>query len=156
MSFKKSSGEVVFLHDILAKVARWVQKFIEVGDVAVQYDSAHAALPWAAIRFILQASINDIQRQAVVLESVEDVSRAIPLGAIIECLYLAYPSTAASSLKAHLTKLYALCWSSLAMALRYHDQSKLSKLASVHSKAFVAKETVKNAYSKVFWTLIVI
>ncbi|KAF4540742.1 uncharacterized protein LTHEOB_684 [Lasiodiplodia theobromae] len=131
ISFKGKSGEVVFLHDIFAKVARWVKKFVEVGDVAVQYDPAHAALPWAAVRFILQASINDIQRQAAVLEIVEDVARTIPLGAVHECLYLTGPSAAAESLKASLTKLYTLCWSSLAKALHHHDQSKMRLISHI-------------------------
>lgn len=32
----------------------WVNKFKEVVDVAIQYDPVHAALPWAAVRFLLQ------------------------------------------------------------------------------------------------------
>jgi len=31
----------------------WITKFKEVGDIAVQCDSGHAALPWAGVRFIL-------------------------------------------------------------------------------------------------------
>lgn len=30
-----------------------VNKFVSVGDVAVNFDPVHAALPWAAVRFIL-------------------------------------------------------------------------------------------------------
>lgn len=155
-SFKRSNGEVVFLHDIFAKVAQWVKKFVEVGDAIVQYDPAHAALPWAAVRFLLQASINDIQCQAAVLESVEDVAQTIPLGAIHECLYLANPSAAAAPLKANLTKLYILCWSSLARAFRYHDQSKMSKLILAQIVTLITNTTLKSVYSKVFWTLILI
>ncbi|KAK0628103.1 hypothetical protein DIS24_g10797 [Lasiodiplodia hormozganensis] len=156
ISFKRKSGEVVFLHDIFAKVARWVKKFVEVGDAAVQYDPAHAALPWAAVRFILQVSINDIQRQAAVLESVEDVAQAIPFGAIHECLYLADPSSAAGPLKAHLTKLYTLCGSSLANALRHHEQTRMSKLAKVYANILVTNTAAKSEYSRMFWTLILI
>ena len=52
--YKKQNGEIVPLRDILEKVARWVDKFREVGDVAVQYDPSHATLPWAGVRFFLQ------------------------------------------------------------------------------------------------------
>ena len=52
--FKKSNGEEVILRDVLEKVIVWLQKFKEVGDVAVQYDPSHASLPWAGIRFLLQ------------------------------------------------------------------------------------------------------
>ena len=34
----------------------WVNKFKEIGDIAVQYDPVHAALPWAGVRFILMVS----------------------------------------------------------------------------------------------------
>ena len=36
------------------KLVSWVQKFIAIGDTIVTYDPGHAALPWAALRFILQ------------------------------------------------------------------------------------------------------
>lgn len=50
----RRSGETVILRDVLDKIVRWIDIFKQVGDVAVQYDPAHAALPWAGIRFILQ------------------------------------------------------------------------------------------------------
>jgi len=34
----------------------WVKKFRDVGDVVVQYDPTHAALPWAGVRLLLQVS----------------------------------------------------------------------------------------------------
>lgn len=49
-------GKTFVVRDAFEKVAGWIKKFIEVGDVAVQYDPVHAALPWAAVRFILQVS----------------------------------------------------------------------------------------------------
>jgi len=35
------------------RLVSWVTKFKEVGDIVVQYDPVHAALPWAGVRFIL-------------------------------------------------------------------------------------------------------
>jgi hypothetical protein len=54
-------GRTFILSDILEKVTVWVNKFVAVGDNAVQYDPGHAALPWAAIRFILKASLNEVE-----------------------------------------------------------------------------------------------
>ena len=51
---KFSSGKTFVVRDAFEKLAAWTTRFIEVGDVAVQYDPAHAALPWAAVRFILK------------------------------------------------------------------------------------------------------
>ena len=35
------------------KLVAWITKFRDIGDIAVQYDPVHAALPWAGVRFIL-------------------------------------------------------------------------------------------------------
>jgi len=43
------------VRDLADKILSWVEKFKEVGDIAVQYDPGHAALPWAGIRLLLQA-----------------------------------------------------------------------------------------------------
>ena len=58
---KKIDGSEVVVRNELEKVVKWVNKFKEVGNQAANYDPAHAALPWAAVRFILQTSINDIE-----------------------------------------------------------------------------------------------
>ena len=57
LKYKRSNGDSVHLYDVLGKIAKWVNKFKEVGDVAMQYDPGHAALPWAAIRFLLQVCL---------------------------------------------------------------------------------------------------
>ena len=49
-------GEPIVLGDLYGKMVKWIQKFIAVGDTAVQFDPIHAALPWVAVRFILQVS----------------------------------------------------------------------------------------------------
>ena len=51
--FKRKSGETVIVRDVLGKVAKWVHHFREVGDIVVQYDPGHAALPWAGVRLLL-------------------------------------------------------------------------------------------------------
>lgn len=50
----KRTGEIVIIRDLFAKMTTWVEKFKSVGDSIVQYDPGHAALPWAAARFVLQ------------------------------------------------------------------------------------------------------
>ncbi len=46
--------ETIVLHDLFSKIATWIDRFKQVGDIAVQYDPAHAALPWAGVRFLLE------------------------------------------------------------------------------------------------------
>ena len=51
--FKTRHG-AIDIHDKFGKIVTWVQKFIAIGDTVVTYDPGHAALPWAAVRSILQ------------------------------------------------------------------------------------------------------
>ena len=52
--YKRKNGDIVVLRESLDKVVEWVKKFREVGDVVAQYDPAHASLPWAGFRVLLQ------------------------------------------------------------------------------------------------------
>ncbi|KAK7419215.1 hypothetical protein QQZ08_010927 [Neonectria magnoliae] len=47
--FNRKSGETFVIRDVLRKVAEWIDRFRTIGDVVVQYDPAHAALPWTGI-----------------------------------------------------------------------------------------------------------
>lgn len=52
----KRRGDSVYLRDLFGNIIKWINKFKEVGDTLVQYDPTHAAIPWAAVRFLLQVS----------------------------------------------------------------------------------------------------
>ena len=56
-TLKKRNGETIILRDVIEKIIVWVEKFIAIGDAAMQYDTAHAAPAWAAFRFVLQIKI---------------------------------------------------------------------------------------------------
>jgi hypothetical protein len=51
-------GEDVVLRDVGMKILQWVDGFKEIGDIAVQFDPVHAALPWALFRFLLRVGSN--------------------------------------------------------------------------------------------------
>lgn len=42
-------GQDIIIRDVAEKILTWVDKFKDIGDIATQYDSGHAALPWAGI-----------------------------------------------------------------------------------------------------------
>ena len=54
----KKKGEEVVPRDVGTKILHWVDRFKQIGDISVQYDPAHAALPWAGFRFLLQVGLN--------------------------------------------------------------------------------------------------
>lgn len=49
-------GDEVILRDVADKIVHLVKAFQQVGDVAVNFDPVHAALPWAGVRFLLQVT----------------------------------------------------------------------------------------------------
>ncbi|RMJ27937.1 hypothetical protein PHISP_01205 [Aspergillus sp. HF37] len=48
---KTKTGRII-VRDVLDKIALWANKFKEVGDAAVQFDTSHASLPWAGVRHL--------------------------------------------------------------------------------------------------------
>ncbi|KAL2680425.1 hypothetical protein Neosp_008026 [[Neocosmospora] mangrovei] len=73
--------------DLASNAITWLNKFKEVGDTIVQYDPGHAALPWAATRFILQSAISYEEHMAFSLMSVEKTARIVHRCQIYELLY---------------------------------------------------------------------
>ena len=130
---KKSSGESLVVRDLVDKIAVWVGKFVKVGDAAAQYNPAHAALPWAAVRFLLQITLNDAQTFGAIAEGVETVSRLISRYAIFEAAYLhssgRTPSAAQRKLSEALIVLYSAILTYLAKAGRYYNRSTPERLA---------------------------
>ncbi|KAL8710758.1 MAG: hypothetical protein Q9220_004776 [cf. Caloplaca sp. 1 TL-2023] len=74
--YTKRNGEIIILRDVYDKIVKWITKFKDIGDIAVQYDPAHASLPWAAIRLCLQVSVNDVQTFGAMAEGMELMARA--------------------------------------------------------------------------------
>ena len=125
--FKRKRGDSIILRDVFEKLIKWVQKFKEIGDIVVQYDPGHATLPWAAVRFLLQLSINDVQTFGAMAEGLEVCSQSITRGSIIEALYLRETSPAKDNLQVALVRLYAIILRLLSNALRYYGRNTLGE-----------------------------
>ena len=52
--YTRKIEETVIFVDLFRKIVKGIDLFKQVGDMAVQYDPVHAALPWAGVRFLLQ------------------------------------------------------------------------------------------------------
>ncbi|TKA63807.1 hypothetical protein B0A55_11845, partial [Friedmanniomyces simplex] len=115
---KLPNGESFFVRDVLEKVSRWVKKFVEVGDIAVQYDPGHAALPWALVRLILQMSMNSLEKHAAVLEGIERMSYYLVWSRIEES-YLIVPSTSSAQLEGEFIQLYTVMLTFMARSIRF-------------------------------------
>jgi hypothetical protein len=124
---KLPKGEVVIIRDVVEKIAKWVNIFIAVGDVAVQYDPATAALPWAAVRFILQAAISDTQVEGAMVADLEVVSRLIARYREFEKVHLGRESLVKHQMEEGLARLYAEVLKFLATAVRYFETNTFGK-----------------------------
>ena len=54
LGIRHKNGKPIILRDVFSKLVSCINKFKEIGDVVVQYDPGHAALPWAAVRLVMQ------------------------------------------------------------------------------------------------------
>ncbi|RWA04068.1 hypothetical protein EKO27_g11040 [Xylaria grammica] len=99
----------ISLGDLASNAIIWLNKFKEIGDIIVQYDPAHAALPWVAARFLLQASVATEEQMAACLTITEKVVRIIHRCQVFEGLYNreTVDHVVAESLESALVKLYA-------------------------------------------------
>lgn len=145
-SFRRKNGQKVIVRDVLAKVAKWVNHFKDVGDIAVQYDPVHAALPWAGIRFLLkvshahhppegvtltsqQVAVGDFDTCNRLLESTLHIAECICRNAVVESLVNGSSSPTAAELSRALVKLYASILVYLAKARAYYRQNTPSESA---------------------------
>ncbi|KAH6679762.1 hypothetical protein B0J14DRAFT_559066 [Halenospora varia] len=126
--WKNSRGEYVILRDVFSKMASWIQKFREIGDIIAQYDPGHAALPWAAARFVLQAIVSDVQKHGAMLQSLELVFNLMAKFAIVERLYLRKHSAARRQLEESITSLYISILQYLSEAIEYYKKGTLPKI----------------------------
>ena len=114
---KLREGEVVVLQDVGMKILRWVDKFKQIGDIIIQYDPGHAALPWAGFRFLLQVCVNKQENVEVVLVGLEKTARLINRCTAYELLYAKGYSVASRNLEKSILRLYTAILKFLAEAM---------------------------------------
>ncbi|KAM0625834.1 hypothetical protein ACHAQF_008396 [Verticillium nonalfalfae] len=128
-SFKRDKGgETVIVRDVLAKVVKWVNHFKDVGDVIVQYDPVHAALPWAGLRFLLKMAVGDLDTYHELLERVPDIAETICRNAVLQGLLADLPLPARKELRHALIKLYVCILEYLAKARLYYNRGTLGRI----------------------------
>lgn len=117
------------MRDLFTSVVHWLEKFQSIGDVIVNYDPVHAALPWAAVRVFLQMAVNDIQTYGAMLEGIEVVAKITARYAEVEAFLLRGRSVLKSQLADAMVKLYAHTLRYLGKARRYYNRTTTERLA---------------------------
>ncbi|KAI0200247.1 ankyrin repeat and SOCS box protein 7 [Astrocystis sublimbata] len=95
--------------------------------MAVQYDTAHAALPWAVIRFFLQMAVNDCETYGNMLQAVEKVTSLVTTYTELETRILLRRSVLTRQLSVALMKLYKAVLHFLAKAHKYYKQHTIKR-----------------------------
>ncbi|KAJ5956152.1 hypothetical protein N7501_010431 [Penicillium viridicatum] len=119
---KTPSGKTIILRDVLEKIAGWVNRLIAVGDMIVQYDPSHAALPWAAFRFLLNVAVGDVQVWGGMLVNLETIARLLYRCDVVENMYLKRSFSMMAHLQGAVTQLYVDIMSSLSKLVKYFKQ----------------------------------
>ncbi|ENH73265.1 Ankyrin repeat domain-containing protein 50 [Fusarium oxysporum f. sp. cubense race 1] len=138
--FKRSNGEVVIIRDVLEKIAKWIDSFKAVGDAAVQFDASNASLPWAAVRLLLQVTVNDVQQYGTMVQDLEVVSRIIARYKEFENLHLGRDQSAEPALETALTVLYTEVLTHLAQTIAFFSQSTAGMFTKVLRKKILSRE----------------
>lgn len=126
--FIKKNGERIKVRHYLQMIAHWIEKFISTGDIAVQYDPAHAALPWAAVRFLLQAAVNSVESFDAMLRGIEISTEIIATYAEQEKKLLRGESKSKKQLADSLVKLYEAVLRYLGRAGAYFQQTTFKRV----------------------------
>jgi hypothetical protein len=119
---KISSGTTIVLRDVVEKMARWINRYKDVGTIAVQYDPVHAALPWAAFCFLLDVTLGDIQNFASLITDLELIAFLLSRCSIYEKLYVGNQAGTLGPLHEALVHLYAEILTFLATSITYFDK----------------------------------
>ncbi|RDH36215.1 ankyrin repeat-containing domain protein [Aspergillus welwitschiae] len=123
-------GKEIVIRDVCSKIVAYVKKFMEVVDAAVQIDPAHAALPWAGVRFLLQLTFMAFETFGVIVEGLEKATRLIARCGILEALVIRNSSAtndAKVGLEEELVKLYSAVLSFICKAKKHYDGSRMSR-----------------------------
>ncbi|KAF7562204.1 hypothetical protein G7046_g1935 [Stylonectria norvegica] len=93
-------GRKIVLRDVVGKIIGLVKTFKDFGDAAATIDPIHCALPWAAVKFVLQIATADLEQAGQALIGIELVTCLINRGMIYERLYIVPdPSTGVNAIQ---------------------------------------------------------
>ncbi|PCD33628.1 hypothetical protein AU210_009848 [Fusarium oxysporum f. sp. radicis-cucumerinum] len=124
-------------------IIRWLDKFKGIGDVVSYFDPVHAALPWAAFRFILQAILAEREQADTVLELLASTPHFVFSGRVLEMVYtqqsmhiggtqneVKLSQQGLDNLREELIKLYSALLSALKYCYFISSQHKVKRKAT--------------------------
>ncbi|KAF8416300.1 hypothetical protein EV426DRAFT_686871, partial [Tirmania nivea] len=114
----KFLGDDIVLRHVGLKILHWVNRFKEVGDIIVQFDPGHAALPWAGFRFLLKICLAEEETKDIILIGLEKITPLINRCTLYELFYLHVDNTVSQNLEKSILRLYIAILKFLAKAIQ--------------------------------------
>ncbi|ETS83113.1 hypothetical protein PFICI_04989 [Pestalotiopsis fici W106-1] len=124
----KVGRRTIILRDVMARIIDCLDKFKEIGDLAVQYDPVHAALPWAAFRLLLQAATMNKEQAGQLWTGIDAATQAYLRARIYQVLYLGLPGRqdVADALKNSILELLGAICGFLGLAVKYFSSGSVA------------------------------
>ncbi|KAF8416385.1 hypothetical protein EV426DRAFT_541365 [Tirmania nivea] len=137
----KFLGDDIVLRHVGLKILQWVNKFKEIGDIIVQFDPGHAALPWAGFRFLLKICLAKQETVDTILIGLEKIAPLIDRCTVYEFFYLHSDNTASQNLEKSILRLYIKILKFLAQAIQ--------RLNENHFNAVFTTEDISDDLQKI-------
>ncbi|KAH9237541.1 hypothetical protein K456DRAFT_1747358 [Colletotrichum gloeosporioides 23] len=83
----KAGNHKLELRLVFENMIKWIDKFKGIGDVVSSFDPVHAALPWAAFRFVLQHLVAEQEHADKFVELLASIPRLLFTGRVFELVY---------------------------------------------------------------------
>ncbi len=106
------------------KVSSYAQRFELVGDLVAQGEPVYAALPWAAVRFIINCAVDESETYHNILDGTEIISGLVLQYPAIEQIYAKIDSESGNELRKSLLQLYKLILRFQLYSIRYFDPKR--------------------------------
>ncbi|KAL0631347.1 hypothetical protein Q9L58_009793 [Maublancomyces gigas] len=103
-----------------------MEKYVIIGDIAIQHNPDIIALVWAGVRFCLQVALNDMQTFEAVSSALEDIAGIMGSCRIYENIHLSSILKSSEAVIRQLPRLYTHCLIFMADAISYFS-TKTSK-----------------------------
>ncbi|KAI5813161.1 hypothetical protein BZA77DRAFT_346635, partial [Pyronema omphalodes] len=123
------------------KLLNWMDRFKDIGDIVVQYDPAHAALPWAAFRLLLKICVDRRKTLEAIVDGLEHIASLIQRCTLYEIIYQHDDSNASTNLKESILQLYIVVLKFFAKAI--------DKVKENHVRAVFTTENISDSLGEV-------
>ncbi|KAF8416403.1 hypothetical protein EV426DRAFT_541335 [Tirmania nivea] len=144
----KFLGDDIVLRHVGLKILHWVNRFKEVGDIIMQFDPGHAALPWAGFRFLLKICLAEEETKDTILIGLEKIAPLINRCTVYELFYLHMDNTASQNLEKSILRLYITILKFLAKAIqRLKGREFARQLCATNSANRFAENHVKAVFT---------